>query len=205
MSSIKSRFARDSEAIIARQIPRSEMLAHYYGDRLSIDVSYTHVAQSLLPFLWRRGDLGGRGFSVFMTRLPLAVLHQKLDNLAIEFPERKTFQEFRAPAWMVEAEAAALEHAELIVTPHATLATLFPLKTRRLEWMLPTTRSARAGDCIVFPGPSVARKGAYELRDSMRAIEHPLLVLNPSTTESQGFWKMFALWKPPEIGWTGLL
>jgi hypothetical protein len=106
---------------------------------------------------------------------------------------------------MVEAEEAALEHAELIVTPHATLATLFPLKTRRLEWMLPTTRSARAGDCIVFPGPSVARKGAYELRDSMRAMEHPLLVLNPSTTESQGFWKMFALWKPPEIGWTGLL
>lgn len=189
LSAITARFAPGWEPVIAQQIPRSEMLARYYGERLSIDVYYIHVAQTLLPFLWRRGDLGGRGFSVFMPRLPLAVLHQRLDDLAAKFPDRKTFQEFRAPSWMVEAEGEALERAEFVVTPHAALATLFPSKTRRLEWIFPATHSARAGDCIVFPGPSVARKGAYELRDSLHGLETPLLVLNSSTTESEGFWK----------------
>lgn len=189
LSSIKTRFARDSKPVIAQQIPRSEMLGRYYGGRLSIDVSYVHVAQTLLPFLWRRGDLGGRGFSVLMTRMPLALLHKRLDYLANAFPDRTTLQEFRAPSWMVEAEAEALEQAEFIVTPHAMLAKQFPSKTRRLAWILPTTCSSHTGDCIVFPGPAVARKGAYELREGLRGLEHPLLVLNPSMTESQGFWK----------------
>ena len=117
MSSLKARLAPNDKPIIAHQLARSEMLARYYGERLPIDASRVYVAQTLLPFLWRSGHLGGRSFSVLMTRLPVGILHEQLDDLAREFPERKTFQEFRAPEWMVEAEAAALEQAEEIVTP----------------------------------------------------------------------------------------
>jgi hypothetical protein len=132
-----------------------------------------------------------------MTRLPLAILHRKLEELALAFPDRKTFREFRAPAWMVEAETEALEHAESVVTPHLMLASLFPTKTRLLQWQLPPARQLPAGDCVVFPGPSVARKGAYELRDCLRTLRHPLLVVSSAAEESRGFWNDLRLVHTP--------
>ncbi len=173
---------------IARQLQRSQDLADYYGGRLSISASNIYVAQSLLPFLWRQGDLGGRSFSVLMTRLPLYALHKKLDDLVLKFPERKTFQEFRAPAWMLDAEAEALEQADRIITPHIAFARLFPLKTVWLDWKLPAVKRGSRGSCIVFPGPSLARKGAYELLDAVRGLDSSLLVLNAQTVESTQFW-----------------
>jgi hypothetical protein len=172
---------------VAAQIQRSEALADYYGERLSIDTSHLYVAQSLLPFLWQRGDLGGRTFSVLMTRLPLQDLHRRLDKLASQFPERKTFQEFRASAWMAEAEAEALEQADQILTPHFQLASLFPLKSRLLDWKLPAGKNGQRGSLIVFPGPALARKGAFEVRDAVKSFDRPLLVLN-RTAESKDFW-----------------
>jgi len=182
---------------VAAQVLRSKALADYYGTRLSPDTSHLYVAQSLLPFLWRRGDLGGRTFSVLMTRLPLFALHQQLDALAEQFPERKTLQEFRAPAWMPHAEAEALAQAEQIITPHSLLATLFPFKTRLLEWKLPQIKYVQRGSYIVFPGPSLARKGAFELRDAVQGLGRPLLVLN-GTMESERFWDGIQLVSAPE-------
>lgn len=193
ISSIKARWLPDGKPPIAHQVLRSEALAEFYGERLPVDVSHLYVAQTVLPFLWRRGDLGGRNFSVLMTRLPLAVLHPQLDQLSAAFPDRKTFQEFRAPQWMVEAEAEALEHAAEIVTAHSLLAALFPSKTRLLQWKLPPAKSGGHGRCIVFPGPAVARKGAYELRDSLRTLGCPLLVLNTQTQETERFWHGFSM------------
>jgi hypothetical protein len=174
---------------VTGQIARSQTLADYYGERLAIEASHLYVAQSLLPFLWRRGDLGGRTLSVLMTRLPLRALHAQLDALAERFPERKTFQEYRAPSWMVEAEADALQYATNIVTPHSMLASLFPHKTTRLEWKLPQVRHVIPGPCIVFPGPALARKGACEVRDALQGLDHPLLVLNGQAAESDYFWE----------------
>lgn len=173
---------------VASQLARSQLLADFYGNRLSIDITHLYVAQSLLPFLWRGGDLGGRRFSVLMTRLPLRALHLQLDALAARFPGRRTFQEFRAPSWMVDAEAEALQEAHQIITPHAVLATLFPQKTNRLKWKLPQIAPVQGGDRIVFPGPALARKGACEVRDALSGLDHQLLVLNSSVTESEHFW-----------------
>ncbi|HEY2495821.1 MAG TPA: VanW family protein [Candidatus Angelobacter sp.] len=194
----RSRFHLNSSAPpVAMQIARSQALADYYGDRLPIDASHLYVAQSLLPFLWRRGDLGGRTFSVFMTRLPLQVLHQKLDRLVAQFPERKTFQEFRAPGWIVEAEAEALEQAERIITSHSLFASLFPFKTTFLDWKLPQVKSAERGLDIVFPGPSLSRKGAFELREAVQQLHRPLAVLNKAA-ESERFWSGIELLDIPE-------
>jgi hypothetical protein len=172
---------------VAVQVARSQAVADYYSDRLSIDTSHLYVAQSLLPFLWQRGDLGGRTFSVLMTRLPLRALHHQLDAWAAQFPERKTFQEFRASAWMPEAEAEALEQADQIITPHFQLASLFPLKSKLLAWKFPRVKNGQRGSHIVFPGPALARKGAFEVRDAVQHLDGPLGVLN-RTVESENFW-----------------
>ena len=182
---------------VAEQIARSEVLADYYGARISTDVSHLYMAQSLLPFLWRRGDLGGRSFSVLMTRMPLQTLHQQLDYWAAQFPERKTLQEFRAPGWMAEAEAEALEQATQIVTPHSLLAGLFPHKTRLLDWKLPQVKIHQGGAHIVFPGPALARKGAFEVRDVVQSLDRPLLVVN-KTVESEHFWDGIELMTAPD-------
>lgn len=173
---------------VASQLARSQSLANFYADRLSIDITHLYVAQSLLPFLWRRGDLGGRRFGVLMTRLPLRALHLQLDALTSRYPDRKTFQEFRAPSWMVDAEAEALDEADQIITPHAVLATLFPLKTTWLKWHLPQIAPVQSGDRIVFPGPALARKGACEIRDALSGFDHQLMVLNAGATESEHLW-----------------
>jgi len=173
---------------VAVQVARSAELADYYGRRLAIDVSHLYVAQSLLPFLWRRGDLGGRSFDVLMTRLPLRALHRQLDDLAIGFPERKSFREFRAPEWMVTAESEALERAGQIITPHSALAGLFPLKATWLPWKFPAAKPASRGSCVVFAGPSLARKGAFELREALRGLGCQLRILNGQAMESKNFW-----------------
>ena len=187
-AAVKARFHLNrTTPPVAEQVTRSEGLADYYGERIAFDTSHLYVAQSLLPFLWRRGDLGGRTFSVFMTRLPLQALHQRLDELAAQFPERRTFQEFRAASWMEKAEADALAQADQIITPHAQLASFFPLKSKLLDWKLPPARTIQRGPHIIFPGPAVARKGAFELRDAVQDLDLPLLVLN-RTAESNDFW-----------------
>lgn len=188
LAAITARFHLNaSRPPVAQQVARSESLANFYGNRISTDTSHLYVAQSLLPFLWRRGDLGGRSFSVFMTRLPLQTLHQRLDALATQFPERKTFKEFRAPGWMSRAESEALAQADQIITPHAPLATLFQHKSQLLNWKMSAAERPHRGSYIVFPGPSLARKGAFELRDAIQDLDLPLLVLN-QTAESDDFW-----------------
>lgn len=181
---------------VAVQVARAEELANYYGERLAIDASHLYVAQSLLPFLWRRGDLGGRTFDVLMTRLPLQALHQQLDDLADRFPERKSFKEFRAPEWMVTAESDALERANQIITPHSALANLFPLKTTWLQWKFPLTRQAGHGSCVVFPGPALARKGAFELRQALDGLGCQLRILSVQAMESKDLWDGIELAEP---------
>jgi hypothetical protein len=193
LSSMKARFGlAERVPAIAVQVRRSQELAKYYSERLSPSVTNLYVAQTLLPFLWRSGDLGGRRFSVFLTRWPLNLLHQRLDSLAARFPQRTSFEEFRAPDWMVEAEAEALERAEIVITPHAFIANLIPRKIQKLDWKLPEAIQSRPGSCIVFPGPTVARKGAYELRQSLEGVKEKLLVLG-NNLESQEFWRGFNL------------
>ncbi len=173
---------------IVAQLHRSRELAKYYSKRLSPDVTNLYIAQALLPFLWRSGDLGGRNFSVFLTRWPMNLVHQELDKLAARFPQRKSLREFRAPDWMVEAEADALEHAESVITPHAFLAGMFSQKVQKLAWRMPQEDQSHRRECIVFPGPTAARKGAYEVRQSLEGTGEKLLVLGENL-ESDDFWR----------------
>jgi hypothetical protein len=167
-------------------------IARRLAKLLTKDVTTVYVEQSLLPFLWQYMDLGGRSVKVLMTRLPLGELHRRLDQAFREHPERRTLHELRAAPETVEAETEALRYATAVVTPHAEIARLFPSKSEKLAWEVPTlTQEARGRslrDVIAFPGPTVARKGAYELREAARILDLEVLLLG-NELEGEDFWR----------------
>lgn len=190
----KRRADAQGTALVARGLAR----------RLGSDVTRLCVAQSFLPHLWRDGHLGGRGFTVLMTRPPMHLLHARLDAAFAAHPDRATLGDHRAPAELAEWEAAALARAEAIVTPHAELAALFPGRAIKLDWRLPAppvparapTHTPAQGRRIAFPGPTLARKGAYDLREAARALDLEVLLLG-AELEGPGFWDGVRTVRPP--------
>jgi VanW like protein len=198
------RFKQQGPARRAAELRGAARLARRLSRALTPDVTEVCIAQSLLPFLWREGDLGGRRFTVLLTRLPMHLLHARLDAAAAAHPERASLADFRAPDWLIEAERAALAQAERVVTPHAELADLFAEKARRVAWQLPPVRPAArekaAPRCIAFPGPTVARKGAFELRQVARELDLEVMLLG-SELEGPGFWHGVRVYCPGDAGW----
>ncbi len=163
---------------------------HLARTALAPEVETVFAAQSLIPFLWADGHLGGRKFGVLMNRLPMANLHARLDAAFAAHPDRASLGDFRAPAWLVEAETAALAAADQIITPHAEIARLFPGRAVRLAWN-PAKSAAPQGlvnpKRIAFPGPTAARKGAWAVREAARALDLEV-VLTGSELEGPNFW-----------------
>ncbi len=175
---------------VAAQLLRSKAVAAKLARALTPDVTELCVAQSLLPFLWQAGALGGRRVTVLMTRLPMADLQARLDRAAAAHPDRATLSDFRAPADLVAAEDEALAAAERIVTPHLEIAALFPGRAERLDWQMPATapRPAAPRRAIAFPGPSIARKGAHALREAALALDLEILLVGQDR-EGGDFWQ----------------
>ena len=197
------RLQHQGPARLMVQLAAAEALAHRLSRLLDPDVSDACVAQSLLPHLWRQGHLGARAFRVLMTRLPMAELQRRLDAAAAAYPERASLADFRAPAWLVEAEAAALEAAEVIITPHDSIACLFPGRALQLDWHQPEVPRATSPALrnpkprrIVFPGPTIARKGAHELRQAVRELDLEVMPLG-SALEGADFWRGLRLAERP--------
>jgi hypothetical protein len=189
---ISRRLQAQGPARLMAQLSAAERLARRFSSVLSAEVSEVCVAQSLLPFLWREGHLGGRGFRVLMTRLPMAELQSRLDRAWGRHPERASLRDFRAPVWLVEAESRALEAAEIIISPHEEILSLFPDKALRLDWHRPDLSAMGHGRPparrIAFPGPVIARKGAYELRAAARELDFEVMALG-SALEGADFWR----------------
>jgi hypothetical protein len=181
----------------------AERIAARLARLLTPEVTGVCIAQSLLPFLWRDGYLGGREVEVLMTRLPMGVLQTRLDAAFAAHPERTTLGDFRAPAELVEAEAEALAYAAHIITPHHDIARLFPETALVLNWKLPGRRATTPATPrrVAFPGPTIARKGAYELREAARALGLEIVVLG-NELEGPGFWAGLAVRRPdPGENW----
>jgi hypothetical protein len=186
----RARFSAANGPRVAAQLRRAAAVAAKLASTLTPDVTEVCVAQSLLPFLWRAGALGGRRVTVLMTRLPMRQLQARLDRAAAAHPARTTLADFRAPDDLIEAEAEALLAAERIVTPHALVASQFPGRAELLDWaMPPALQEPRVPNrrTVVFPGPSVARKGAYEVRALALRLDLDIVLLG-SELEGAGFW-----------------
>ncbi|MDR3406026.1 MAG: VanW family protein [Chthoniobacter sp.] len=167
-----------------------ERLARHYARQLHPEHTHLVVAQNLLPFLWRDGVLGGRTFEVLMVRLPMHALQAQLDEAARLHPESTTCADFRAPIWMADAEAQALSAAEHWVTPHQAIADLAGLRAISLPWKMPAAPGTahKDGKRVVFPASTLGRKGAYELREAVRALDIELVCLGP-IIEKGDFWQ----------------
>lgn len=180
------------------ELKGAERIAASLARLLTPGVTRVCVAQSLLPYLWRDGHLGGREVTVLMTRLPMSELHTRLGEAFAAHPDRPTLGDFRASAELVEAEAEALAYAAHIVTPHRDIARVFPDKAMILDWKLPASgrveRDAKPRQ-IAFPGPTIARKGAYELREVARALGLEIVLLG-SELEGPDFWRGLTVEKP---------
>ena len=170
----------------------AQSVAAALARRLTPEITSLAVAQSYVPFLWRDGVLGGRAFSVLMSRLPMTVLQSRLDSASAAHPERATLADFRAPAWFVEAETEALAAAIEIITPHREIAELFGPRATRLAWsQRPLATEPQVWGQIrrvVFPGPTVARKGAYALREAAIALDLEVMLLG-AELEGPAFWR----------------
>jgi len=185
------------------ELHAAEAIARRYARELKPDSDTLCVAQSLLPFLWRNGDLGGRRFRVLMTSLPMVVLQERLDHAVRMFPRRATLFDFRAPKDLVELETEALAAADAIITPHEEIAAMFPDRIQMLEWQSPkkfVSSSECASHRIAFPGPTVARKGCYELRETARSLDLEVLPLG-SELEGPNFWQGVRLAEVDRSNW----
>ena len=120
-----------------------EALARHYARRLPFMATHLVISQTLLPFLWRDGVLGGRSFDVLMTRLPLETLQTTLDRAAQAWPMSPTLADFRAEPGLLAAEREALAAARYWITPHSKIARLAGAKARKLDWQLPPVISPK--------------------------------------------------------------
>jgi hypothetical protein len=188
--SLAIRRTRQGAARRQAELASAKAIAERLARRLSRDVTAVTVAQSFLPFLWQGGHLGGRDVNVLMTRLPSAVIHERLDAAFAAHPERGTLSDFRWPAEVVRAEAEALANADRIITPHAEIAALFGARAVHLPWASGPPREARREGpirCIGFPGPTIARKGAFAVREAARALGLEVARFG-AELEGDGFW-----------------
>ncbi|MBX9851691.1 MAG: VanW family protein [Cytophagaceae bacterium] len=166
-----------------------KILADAYAQKIKPEVSHLYVTQNLLPFLWQSGALGGRTFDVFMTRLPMGVLQQRLDAAFKKHSCSKTLNDFRVEDNIARAEEEALKNARFIITPHTEIAKLFPGKVILLDWEMPV-RSAQRNENgkIFFPAAALGRKGAYEVRNVAKELKLELIILGKDL-ESENFWQ----------------
>ena len=175
--------------VFAESLHLDRQVAMAAARRLSPASTHLVVAQTLLPFLWEAGVLGGRTFDVLLSRLPAEVLHERLELAASQHPASPTLRDFRAPAAFVEAESRALTQARHLITPHQELADLFRHKAVRLDWALPESPKNRlSGPKILFLASALARKGAYEMRRLAHELNLPLMIAGRAT-EHADFWQ----------------
>lgn len=180
------RLAEQGAARQAALLDAAEELAQAYARALTFDVKHLVISQSLLPFLWRDGILGGRTFEVLMNRLPMSEIHARLDAVSARHPERKLLSDFRAPEELIQAEDQALKAVSRIFTCHAEIARGSE-RAVLLEWPSVSPMRWTSGSAIVFPGPTVARKGAYEVREAARRLDLEVILLG-SELEGDDFW-----------------
>ncbi len=142
MRSIQSRkLATQGAARQRALLAMDEKLAREYQGRIPYTATHLVVSQSLLPFLWKEGVLGGRTFDVLMMRQPICELQKMLDHAAAQWPESSTLADFRAPEDIVEAETAALAQARRWITPHSAIARFAGARAVKLDWKIPSVDS----------------------------------------------------------------
>ena len=189
---LRARFLEGQSPSIVRtaQLREDRRVALALARHLRYDQTDLIVSQTLLPALWQSGALGGRRFSVLMSRMPFDLLQQQLDLAFKDFPDQLTLNDFRAPVDWVASERDGLNAAHSIISPHVGIAALFPEKSTFINWSQPpkVIKSRIPEPLVVFPGPTASRKGALAVREAVRSLQLPLVCLSVQL-EGSNFWQ----------------
>lgn len=164
-------------------------IAKALAKKIPVESTHLIISQNLLPYLWEEGSLGGRTYDVLMTRLPMEILHNRLDEAYSKFPESKTLGDFRAPQSLIDLENAALTRSRKIITPHKEIADIFNNKSILLDWKATTPKptAVTKGNKVLFPASTLARKGAYEVKKLAQELCLDIVVTG-NTIEQDNFW-----------------
>ena len=175
-------------ALRALHLRGEKQLALSLARQLSHDATHLVITLPLLPYLWRDGHLGGRRFTVLLTRHPLGLLHNLLDEAAAQNPDQAQLRDFRAPSSLVEWESEALLNAEAVVSPHRNLLAHFGARAVPVPWAAPQMPLLwTPGPAIAFAGPTAARKGVYAVREAARRLGRSVVVRG-AQLEGADFW-----------------
>lgn len=164
-------------------------IAHSAAKLIPVECTHVVISQNLLPFIYETGALGGRTFDVLMTRLPLEMIHRRLDWAHSIHTQSLTLNDFRAQETLIKQEQNALLNASKIITAHSEIASLFPNKKLKLNWeIISSEKTKNKGNKILFPASALARKGAYEIKKLAQELNLELLILG-NKTEYENFWE----------------
>lgn len=182
-------FSGGRDNVFSQMLQLDSKVAQRMLKHIPLESTHIVISQNLLPFAWAAGVLGGRTFDVLMTRLPMEKLHERLDAAHRSYPSSKTLNDFRAGKYLVNLERTALTRSRHIITPHSEIANLFNNKSLLLDWSKPRlqTKTRSAGNRILFPGPALARKGAYEMRRLASELKLAVTIMG-GATEEESFW-----------------
>ena len=182
--------SKSKSNIFSLMLGLDKKIADAAAQHIPVESTHVVVSQSLLPFIWASGALGGRTFDVLMSRLPIEKLHQRLDLAHANHPQSKTLNDFRAPQSLIDLENTALTKSRFIITPHQEVAEIFNNKSIRLNWQLPAevTKTETHGNKILFPASALGRKGAYEIKKLAKELNLSVVVLGKAE-EDLNFWE----------------
>ncbi len=189
--SFVSRFGRRRKVAAWVRMAGAAVLSKSYMREIeSMKDEHLYIDQELLPFLWKNKFLSGRQYTVMASRLPMAILQQRLDRQLKNHPERQTLNEFRLDKDFIDAENQALQGAQRIVSAHSEVAQIIP-KCEEIGWVMPDLvnhpEQSHAPDLFLFPAITAAREGAFEVRRAARALNLRLAILE-NNLEGNDFW-----------------
>lgn len=189
-------FSGGRNNVFSQMLRLDRKVAESMLKHIPLESTHIVISQNLLPFAWAAGALGGRTFDVLMTRLPMETLHERLNAAYRNHPSSSTLSDFRAPHHLMDLESTALTRSWQVITPHRGIADIFNNKSILLGWHLPRlrTNTQPAGTRILFPGPALARKGAYEVRRLAGELKLAITMMGEAT-EGDSFWNGVAVEK----------
>jgi glycosyltransferase involved in cell wall biosynthesis len=176
------------------QNSRFKRAARFLSRKLDESDTYLIIPQDILPWLQMSGELRGRRYEVLMNALPISEIERRLDKAISLHPNIFPLTNFRAAGIFIRAEQDALAGACKLISPHEEIIRTAGNRGLRLPWIISIPGSNRKpsgrGEFrIMLAAPSLARKGVYTLRESLKDIPfRATLVLPPRKPEAPNIW-----------------
>ncbi|QYK52267.1 MAG: VanW family protein [Fimbriimonadaceae bacterium] len=186
-------------------IDNTEQIARTLASKIPFNSHHLVIDIKLLNGLCDADELGnlletgllfGRTFSVFLSRIPMALTESLLDEAATQLPDANALADFRVPSRMSRQESQALGFATELITASPYLAEYYSHNNKQtvslIHYILPNPTRQPSNESqnpyLYFPGPTAARKGAHAVREVAKITGLPIAVAGKNL-DTPDFWK----------------